>query len=43
MKWRNKMIGKKFGPPPTKGPTPQGIRITMISIGSNPGILLQGK
>ena len=28
------MIGKKFGPPPKKGPTPQGIRITMISIGS---------
>ena len=28
------MIGKKSGPPPKKGPNPQGIRITMIRIGA---------
>ena len=27
------MKGKNFGPPPSKGPNPQGIRITMIQIG----------
>ena len=29
-----KMQGKKSGPPPKKGPNPQGITITMIKIGA---------
>ena len=33
MIWRKTMKGKNFGPPPSKGPNPQGIRITMIQIG----------